>query len=274
MFRKYSNKKCNDFSLSIKMYNIINKIRENKVQNKIENKIENKVQNNVENKVQNNIQNIRENTDLLIYPTFNILIATIGRNSLEILIESLCDQLKENDCITIIFDNNKIRKIKNIKKLKCKVVIINEIKKLGYWGHGIRNKYASLLQKKDFILHADDDDTYFPGAFDKLRKLCIDKDVIYIARIIIKEKLLPDPKIKTISIGNISTQCGIIPYKYNNKSKWGDFYGGDARFYLGLVKVSIIKFIDACIYNYGNKIGNLRVFEKIEEGYQPFIVSE
>lgn len=244
MFRKYGNK-SNNFSLSFKMYNAINSIR---------NIGENSIRNNGENK---------DDKDEKIYPTFNILIATIGRNSLEILIESLSDQLNKNDCITIIFDNNKIRKINNIDILKCKVVIINEKTKLGYWGHGIRNKYASLLEKRDFILHADDDDTYFPGSFDKLRKLCINPNITYISRIIKNKYSIPKPNLNKIIVGNISTQCGIIPYQYNVKSKWGDFYGGDAKFYVDLLKVSRIKFINAYIYNYGNAKDNLDVFNTL-----------
>ena len=245
MFRKYSNKKSStNFSLSFKMYNTINNIRSQA----------NSINSNIENK------------ELLVVPTFNILIATIGRNSLEAMIESLSGQLNEDDCITIIFDNNKIRKINNIDNLKCKVIIINEIRKLGYWGHGIRNKYACLLERRDFILHADDDDAYFQGAFDKLRKLCIDPNITYIARMIMNKNFIPKPNIPRIIPGNISTQCGIIPYQYNHRSKWGNFYGGDATFYIDLINVPKIKFkfIKACIYNYGNKNDNIKVFNKLK----------
>jgi hypothetical protein len=244
MFRKYGNyqNKSNNFSLSFKMYNLINSIKNKDTK-----------ANNINNQSVQSVQNVKN----VMYPTFNVLIATIGRNTLEDLIESLREQLNENDCITIIFDNNKIRKINNIDSLKCKVVIINETTKLGYWGHGIRNKYASLLEKRDFILHADDDDTYFPGAFDKLRKLCINPNITYIAMIIKNKYSIPNPNLNKIVIGNISTQCGVIPYNYNSKSKWGDFYGGDVKFYIDLLKVSKIKFIKAYIYNYGNKKDNL-----------------
>lgn len=219
----------------------------------------------IKNNIKNSIKNIKikeENKEEKENITFNILIATIGRNTLENLIDSLSDQLKEDDCITIIFDNNKIRPIFNIEKLKCKVVIINEKSKLGYWGHGIRNKYASVLERKTFILHADDDDTYFPGSFDKLRKICIDPNILYIASIMKRKKIIPKPNNKKIMIGNISTQCGIIPYFYNNRSVWGNFYGGDTKFYLDLIIQVKYKFIDLCIYNYENTKENLEIFFK------------
>jgi len=255
MFRKTihkNNKVSYNFSLSKKLYNVINSIRQ------IDNKDNIRQINNKDNIRQIN----KDNKDLSIYPTFNILIATIGRDTLENLIESL-DQLNENDCITIVFDNNKLRKINNINKLKCNIVIINEEMKLGYWGHGIRNKYAFLLYKKDFILHADDDDSYFPGSFDKLRKLCIDPDITYIAKIMINKKFIPKPNKFKVCIGNISTQCGIIPYHYNYRSNWGNFYGGDGKFYVDLNKISRFKFINECIYNYGNSKDNLEKFNKL-----------
>lgn len=242
MFRKslYSNKV--DYSLSYKLLSAIKNIK------------------NIKNSTIINSINKEENKENDQKITFNILIATIGRNTLENLIESLIDQLNKDDCITIIFDNNKIRPISNIEKLKCKIVIINEKSKLGYWGHGIRNKYASILERKTFILHADDDDTYFPNSFDKLREVCIDQNILYIASIMNQKKLIPKSNNKKIMLGNIGTPCGIIPYGYNNRSIWGNFYGGDAKFYLDLIKQVKYKFINVCIYNCENIKDNLEAF--------------
>lgn len=190
-------------------------------------------------------------------PTFNIFIATIGRNTLENLIESLVDQLTENDCLTIVFDNNTIRDILNIDKLKCKIVITNEQTKLGYWGHGIRNKYSSILEKRDFILHADDDDIYFPNSFDKLRKECLNTNTIYIAKMVKSDGIIIPSNRLDIIQGNIGTPCGIIPYEYNMKGNWGYFYGGDGNFYIDLIK-KFGRFIrlQTIIYNCGNTSRN------------------
>ena len=76
----------------------------------------------------NNVNNVNSNSNIEI-PTFNILIATIGRDSLETLLESLSDQLTDRDCITIVFDNNTIRPLRNSDKLKCKLNIYNEYSK-------------------------------------------------------------------------------------------------------------------------------------------------
>jgi hypothetical protein len=203
---------------------------------------------------------IKQNNQFI--PTFNILIATIGRESLENLIESLSEELTENDCLTIVFDNNTIRSIKNIEKIKAKVNIHNEFTKLGYWGHGIRNKYSSILEKRDFILHADDDDTYFPNSFDKLRKQCMDKNTLYISKMLSNKIAIPRDNIN-IFIGNISTSCGIIPYHLNDKGNWGYFYGGDGSYYLEIIKKSKVKRLNTIIYNYGNTKENSSYFKLI-----------
>ena len=197
------------------------------------------------------------------------MVATLGKKTLENLIESLINELNENDCLTIVFDNNTKREIKNIDKLKSKVVIFNESKKLGYWGHGIRNKYSKIIEKRDFIMHADDDDTYFKGVFNKLRKECVEKNVVYISKIIKDGYIIPK-KGKKIELGNISTQCGIIPYEHNKKGSWAYYYGGDAKFYVDLIDKCRIKILHLYTYNYGNTSKNLEYYNKL---VQPTIVS-
>jgi hypothetical protein len=196
-------------------------------------------------------------------PTFNILIATVGRKTLENLIDSLRNQLTKYDCISIVFDNNTIRDIKNINNLDCKVMIYNEKSKLGYWGHGIRNKYSKIIEKRDFIMHADDDDTYFEDVFDKLRKECSDKNIVYISKIIKENQIIPQNG-KKIGLGNISTQCGIIPYEYNKYGTWAYFYGGDARFYMDLKSKTRMKIINVYTYNHGNTDKNIQHYKKLQ----------
>lgn len=181
-------------------------------------------------------------------PTFNILIATIGRNSLENLIDSLVPQLLKDDCLTIVFDGNTQRSISNIDQLQCNVVIYNEPSKLGFWGHAIRNKYAPLLERKDFVMHADDDDIYLPNVFDKLRNICKNKK-LYIARMKKGNILIPSQPF--IFIGNIGTPCGIIPYEYNDKGHWGHYCGGDGNFYMSLEKHITPEFLPLVIYQVG-----------------------
>ena len=161
-------------------------------------------------------------------PTFNVLIATVGRESLQTMLDSLKNQLNESDHLTIVFDGVK-RQNCVVTEFKCKVHIFEEPVALKYWGHAVRNKYASLLEKTDFVMHADDDDRYVPDAFDQLRKVCIDtKDTLYFAKMVMGAILPKDGK---GILGNVGTPCGIIPYKFNTAGKWGLYGGGDGFFY-------------------------------------------
>jgi hypothetical protein len=84
--------------------------------------------------------------------TFNLLVATVGRPTLQRLLDSLSPQLEEHDCLTLVFDGHSRHPPVNLSAFKCKVTMYCEPVALGCWGHGIRNKYASFLEKKDFVM--------------------------------------------------------------------------------------------------------------------------
>lgn len=190
--------------------------------------------------------------------TFNVLIATIGRPSLQRMLDSLLPQLTEQDCLTIVFDGNSELPYFDFTHAKCKVNQYCEPVALGYWGHAIRNKYASLLEKRDFVLHADDDDTYFPQVFDKLRQRCL-RNMLYIARMKLPDgRIIPQyskgfiiPK-SVIKLQNIGTPCGIIPYELNIKGHWKHCSGGDWLFYESIKKLTNITYLDLLLYNVRN----------------------
>jgi len=161
--------------------------------------------------------------------TFNILIASIGRDELQKMINSLAPQLTEMDCLTIVFDGHERPPIFDYSQLKCTIITYCEPIALGYWGHAIRNKYADILEPCDFILHADDDNYYTDCAFEYLRSKCIEKDKIYIALMYVDEiKRCIGYAVEENAIG---TPCGIIPYEYNQHAIWRHKYGGDGLFY-------------------------------------------
>ena len=161
--------------------------------------------------------------------TFHILIATIGRKTLQNMLNSLLPQLRETDCVTVVFDGLNYIPEFNFSQAKCKVNQLCEPVSLGYWGHGIRNKYAPLLEHRDFILHADDDNIYMPGAFQYIRENCINNIYIYI----FKTNLQLNYN-QILRVGNVDTASGIIPYEYNIESYWGLKAGGDGEFYVEL----------------------------------------
>jgi hypothetical protein len=168
--------------------------------------------------------------------TFNILIATVGRPTLQRMLNSLSPQLEEQDCLTIVFDGRESIPDFDLTKFKCKVVQHCESAALGSWGHGIRNKYAPLLEKRDFIMHADDDDTYYPNVFRALRRQCTNTETLYIAKMNNYGGIIPNGSF--IKLNHIGTPCGIIPYDLNTKGTWLHQYGGDGLFYEEIAKLS------------------------------------
>lgn len=196
-------------------------------------------------------------------PSFHILIATSGRKSIHKMLNSLKNELTKNDAITIVFDGENSKQKSKISSEwlnghKAHINIIEQIPNLGYWGHGIRNKYQGILSPKcTFIMHADDDDIYIPGSFNKLRKLCIDKDTFYIAKMERiykdhnkKKEIIPsinDPKL--ITLGNIGTPNFIVPTSIAPKGEWENIYGGDFSYYNSVHKLANnVVILDNVIY--------------------------
>ena len=182
--------------------------------------------------------------------SFHVLLATIGKISILNMLKLLKNQLSEIDFLTIVFDG--YEKSKNIdiitsfcSDFKCHINIIIEKTNLGYWGHGIRNKYNDL--EGDFIYHIDDDDTIFDNTFNIIRKHCIDTNMIYIFKIILENNKVIWKKPK-IEINYISTQSGIIPRELNKKGYWELKYGGDYNFYKSICNDNNTIFIDKVIY--------------------------
>ena len=175
--------------------------------------------------------------------TFHVLIATVGRPTLQRMLDSLVLQLHPDDCLTIVFDGHSVAPVFDTSSFKCPVQTHCEPVALGYWGHGIRNKYAPLLEKRDFVMHADDDNIYLSDAFSQLRTQCLDKNMLYVARV----KQFGGTVGSELRISKIDTGCGIIPYDLNLKSQWGSMHVGDGMFYEGLAKITTPTFLPTLI---------------------------
>ena len=182
--------------------------------------------------------------------SFHVLLATIGKSSIFNILKQLKKQLNMNDYLTIVFDgiNNSYNAIfvkKFCENFSCKVNIIVEKDNLGFWGHGIRNKYNYL--EGDFIYHIDDDDTLYDDTFNNIRYHCKDLNTIYIFKIMLENKSIVWNE-KKIKYSKISTQSGVIPMNINKNGYWELKYGGDFDFYNNLSKKYNIIFIDKLIY--------------------------
>jgi hypothetical protein len=191
------------------------------------------------------------------YPTFHILIATYGRASMINLLDSLRDQLTKNDAITIVFDGPDAYTRSNFDKSwldghESQInIIVNDVN-LGYWGHPIREKYVQLIKPETtFIMHADDDDSYYPNSFNKLRKLCKSSNTLYISKMNYANdplKVIPSQN-KQILLSDIGTPNGIIPFNMARFGHWENKMGGDFEYYNSLQKyINNIVFLDEIIY--------------------------
>jgi hypothetical protein len=190
-------------------------------------------------------------------PTFHIFIPTIGKTTLKDMLNSLTGELKEGDAITVVFDGQKAFDKSGFdsswfKDFKCSTRHLIEEPELGFWSHGLANKYQSqLTPTTTFIMHADDDDVYIAGSFEKLRNACKNPNCLYIAKMkVIKngqDRIVPG--FKAIFNSHIGTPNGIIPFKDADKAKWGLHYGGDHIYYSELQnKVECVEFLDDIIY--------------------------
>ena len=182
-------------------------------------------------------------------PTFNVLIATVGRPELQQMLDSLSPQLSPDDCLTVVFDGNAvIPSTFDFSNFKCKINLFNEPVALKYWGHGVRNKYADLLEKRDFIMHADDDDVYTKDAFAKIKHDIAGRlETLFFYRFSLNN--IPFPAKHTGKEGATGTPLGVIPYALNNKGFWEPRVGGDGSFYEQIIKqVKHVVYSDYIIY--------------------------
>ena len=175
--------------------------------------------------------------------SLHILLATIGRKQLLNMLNSILPNLRLYDYLTVVYDakdvdNTRPQVEKLCENIKATCTIYMEPKNLGFWGHGIRNKWASKLAG-DFILHADDDNIYYPNAFDFIRTNCTNPETLYLFQIRYNNStyLIPNPK-KPIGLDNIDTACGVIPRVLNTKGFWKLEFGGDGKYYEQLMKLA------------------------------------
>ena len=192
-----------------------------------------------------------------VVPTFHILIATAGRPTLKNLLDSLKDELTENDAITIVFDGAGAKEKAEYDEswfsgnISYHSIIVQK-PNLGSKGHAVRTKYQSLLSPTTtYIMHADDDDEYIKGSFRELRQKCTDPEVLYIAKMDYSHNndlVIPRQNNKIIQ-DDIGTPNGIIPFDLANKAKWHLRQGGDFNYYNELqTKVKSVVFLDDIIY--------------------------
>ena len=202
--------------------------------------------------IQKSISNNRNYKNVSLH----ILIATIGNKTIMRILKSLRSQMDTNDFVTIVYDNKDIdntfsKVTEYTKHFRCKINIIMEEKNLGYWGHGIRNKYCNIIKEGDFLMHADDDDKYKHNSIGAIKYVVANKPKknLYIFRSVDHKYRSLIPKLPIFQRGNVGTPNCIVPISIINKGVWRNHYGGDFFYYKDISKhVSRIIFIPIVIY--------------------------
>lgn len=187
--------------------------------------------------------------------TLQILLATIGRRTLLNMLNSVGPQLAAEDMLTVVFDAKDIDGVyaeaeELCKSFACQVQICMEPANLGFGGHALRTKYRELLEPRDFVLHADDDDIYLPSAISDIKTACAENlNTLYLFRMTGKTGELwwavADP---TRVVCNLGTPNGAIPFAVNRQCTWENSPIGDGIFLERCIRLCPTKFIDRIIY--------------------------
>lgn len=172
--------------------------------------------------------------------SFNVVIATAGRPSLQRMVDSIAPQLTECDYLTIIWD---CQPMPLQIDSDCQVISLHNPEPLGFWGHGSRTRWQNELPG-DYFINGDDDDVFDALAMNTIRSHCTEKK-LYIFKMSSGGTVIP--LTDEVRIGNVGTPCGVYP-KIDNLPSWGEFYGGDGHFYVELSKILPVEFVRKIIY--------------------------
>lgn len=168
-------------------------------------------------------------------PSITYLIASTGRETLKDTLRSLYGQFDFGlDVVQLYFDGKCEKGIEffneefDLYGRNLQVEFLPE--SLGYWGHGIRNKFQ-IQCGTDYIHHMDDDDIYCAGSIPAARnilkshygKVVLCKFRTHGKRIVWSKKIIAE--------GEIGTPSGFIFNRPEIMGHWALGYGGDYSFY-------------------------------------------
>ncbi|KAK9805659.1 hypothetical protein WJX72_010644 [[Myrmecia] bisecta] len=194
--------------------------------------------------------------------SLHVLIPTIGRRHLPIMLASLRDQLQPQDYLTVVFDGRDEQGVfeaaqAQVAEMDVQGEVVFELKAFNNSGK-VRQKYQG--KKGDFVMFADDDNVYTPGALDVIRSIVWrDLDGLYMFKV---EQAVKRGKkvlwgIEGIGLGTVDTACGVAPVRHVQKAKWSarwhrtykTYCCADAEFYRQLsAAVPRTYFVDHLIY--------------------------
>lgn len=144
-------------------------------------------------------------------PGISVLVASMGRSSLQDLLGTIAWQMEPQDELLVDVNDD------------------------APWGHRARNRLMPRARRGNGLVFYDDDDLVLPGALTAIRDAYRQNaDVMHIFRMrhgpthIWREPLVRQ--------GNVSTQMVCVPAEQAVFSKWSDRYEGDYDFIVGIVR--------------------------------------
>lgn len=160
----------------------------------------------------------------------SILVATLGRPTLERTLISITSQLRHGDQVIVIGATQAIGDL--AAKHGCSFVMAKPGRDWGATERAIGITHAT----GDYVAFLDDDDVYLPGARDAMEAAMTDhfgQPTIFRMQIAKTGELLwRQPVAK---MGNMGTPMMFLPNSARTKSgKWGRRYGNDFEFWTSM----------------------------------------
>ena len=168
-------------------------------------------------------------------PSITYLITSIGKPTLKDTLRSLHGQFASGlDKVHLYFDgpctNDSSQFQEEIDMYGSDIQVVTLETNLGYWGHGIRNKYQTMCPT-DYVHNMDDDDIYVNSCIPNVRnelRTSYGKVVICKFRTLGSRIIWSKPK---LIFGEVGTPSGFIFNRPEVFGTWGLQYGGDFQFY-------------------------------------------
>lgn len=133
------------------------------------------------------------------YPTITIIIPTAGRGSILRTLKTITDQLKPGDQCHILKDDT------------------------SPGGGAARNRMMPQVTTSH-IAFMDDDDIYLPDALERMREAATehpDRPLIFKMHRDPQKDIVPGKGVKHPRLGQVSTQCILVPNDPSRLGKWG-----------------------------------------------------
>ena len=158
--------------------------------------------------------------------TVSILVATLGRPTLERTLESITSQMKASDQVIVIGATQAIGD--RAAKYGCTFVMAKPGRDWGASERAVGIAHAT----GDYVAFLDDDDVYMPGARDAMEAEMLahpGQAVIFRMQIARTGELLW--RTPVAKMGNIGTPMMFLPTSVAKRGKWGRRYGNDFDFW-------------------------------------------